>query len=67
MARPSRENPFLVLLIFLALTAGLAYFLILVWDIPSPSQPNVRCSVESQVFTGGRVDRDRLCAPPERP
>ena len=66
MARPTRENPFLILLIFLILTVGLAYFLILVWEIPSPAQTNVRCEVERQVFTGGGVDPNNLCAPATR-
>lgn len=47
MAQPHRENPFLILLIFLILTAGLVYFLILVWEIPSPAQTQVRCPISS--------------------
>ena len=63
MARQRRENPFLVLLIFLLLTAGLVYFLILVWEIPSPAQPNVRCEVPDEVFLGQGAPEDMLCAP----
>lgn len=63
MARPRHENPFLILLIFLALAAGLVYFLILVWEIPSPAQTNVRCPVPSDVFGGQDVPSDQTCAP----
>jgi len=66
MPRTSRENPVLVLLIFLILTAGLVYFLILVWEIPSPAQSNVRCEVEREVFIGGSVDQNSVCAPAAR-
>ena len=63
MARPRRENPLLVLLIFLILAAGIIYFLILVWEIPSPVQTNVRCEVPYEIFLGENVPDDQVCRP----
>ena len=63
MARQRRENPFLVLLIFSVLTAGLVYFLILVWEIPSPAQNDVRCAVSRNIFLGQEASPEALCAP----
>ena len=68
MARRRRENPFLLLLIFLLLAVGLAYFLILIWEIPSPSQEKVQCPYDNTqglnpVFQGEDVPETFLCQP----
>ena len=63
MERPSRENPLLILLLFLAMAAGLIYFLILVWEIPSPAKTNVQCAVPDSVFLGENVPEDHVCRP----
>jgi len=63
MARPTRENPFVILLVFLLLAAALVYFLILVWEIPSPAETNVQCAVSDLVFQGQDVPEDQLCTP----
>lgn len=68
MAQRRRENPFLLLLIFLLLAVGLAYFLILVWEIPSPAQEKVRCDYDNSqglnpVFLGEDVPETFVCEP----
>lgn len=63
MAQPRRENPFLIFLVFLLLAAGVVYFLILVWEIPSPAEPNVRCDVAYEIFLGEDATPDQLCEP----
>ena len=63
MAKPRRENPFLIVIVFLVLTAALAYFLILVWESPSPAQSNVHCTIDPNVFLGTSIAEDQVCAP----
>ena len=65
MARRA-ENPLLIFFILVLLVAGLGYFLLLVWEIPSPAQTNVQCPVSDLVFEGQNVPADQICAPSGR-
>ena len=60
-----RANPLLVLLIFLIFAVGLLYFLILIWEIPSPSKTNVNCRLPDQapydVFQTHDAPADLVC------